>query len=514
MIGATPVPCGMGGGARMPYALAPCASRTVTMGPPNRPPHGTPDTSLELDGDAFRALVSEAAQRIAPYLDSLPEQPSWDLDGAEELARSVRRPMPESGAPAAEVLDELFERYVTKGYNTAGPGYLAYIPGGGVPSAAVADLIADAVNRYVGVWTAAPALAQIEAEVLRWFCGIVGYPEGAGGFLTTGGSLANLSAVIAARQARLGEEPAGGVAYVSREGHHSLEKAASLAGIPGSRVRVLPVDELFRLRVDALFEAVQRDRAAGLRPFLVCGSAGTINTGAVDDLEALADAARELDLWMHVDAAYGGFFAMTERGAQAQRGLSRADSVTLDPHKGLFLPYGTGCLLVRDPSHLRDAHCVAADYLPKMQEESEFVDFCDISPELSRDFRGLRVWLPFRLHGAAAFRANLDEKLDLARWAAERLVELEDLEIVAQPQLSLLAFRLTPPGLDDERTDRVNQALLERVNARRRVYLTATRISERFVLRICVLSFRTHLDRVRECVEAIGEEARALLSGC
>ena len=174
------------------------------MADETRPPPETPDTALELDGEAFRALVDVAVERIARHLDSLPEQPSWDLTGAEELARSVRRALPEEGAPAAAILDELFERYVTKGFNTAGPGYLAYIPGGGIPSAAVASLIADAVNRYVGVWTAAPALAQIEVEVVRWFCEIVGYPDGAGGFLTTGGSLANFSAVVAARQ-RLGE---------------------------------------------------------------------------------------------------------------------------------------------------------------------------------------------------------------------------------------------------------------------------------------------------------------------
>lgn len=483
----------------------------------NQDDRQAPDTSLELDGSALRALTHEALDHITRYIDSLPEQPSWDLEGAEELARSVTGPLPESGEPAADVLGELFERYIPKGFNTAGPGYLAYIPGGGIPSSAVASFISESVNRYMGVWTAAPALAQIEAQVVRWFCQIVGYPEGAGGVLTTGGSLANFSAVIAARQRHLGAEPAGGVLYVSNQGHHSLLKAASMAGIPASHVRALPVDEEFRLRLDAVAEAVERDRAAGLRPFLVCGSAGTTNTGAIDDLQALADLASDHDLWFHVDAAYGGFFALTERGRESMSGMGRADSITLDPHKGLFLPYGTGCILARDPADLRAAHCVEAEYLPAMREEAEFVDFCDISPELSRGFRGLRVWLPLRLHGIAPFRTNLDEKLDLARWATEELRDVPSLEIVAEPQLSLFAFRLVPPDLDDEETDRLNQALLERVNARKRVYLTATRLDGRFVLRICVLSFRTHLDRVRECVEALREDARALLAelaGC
>ena len=471
-----------------------------------------PDTSLELDGSALRALTHQALDHIARYLDSLPEQPSWDLEGAEELARSVIGPLPESGTPAAEVLGELFERYIPKGFNTAGPGYLAYIPGGGIPSSAVASLISESVNRYMGVWTAAPALAQIEAQVVRWFAEIVGYPEGAGGVLTTGGSLANFAAVVAARQRQLGEDPSGGVVYVSNQGHHSLQKAASLAGIPSAHVRSIPVDDLYRIRVDALAEAVDRDRAAGLLPFLVCGSAGTTNTGAIDDLEALADFASERDLWFHVDAAYGGFFCLTQRGRGLMSGMNRADSITLDPHKGLFLPYGTGCILARDPADLRAAHCVEAEYLPQMREEPEFVDFCDISPELSRGFRGLKVWLPLRLHGVGPFRANLEEKMDLARWACAELREVPGLEIVAEPELSLLAFRLVVDGLTEDETETLNQELLRRVNARRRVYLTTTRLDGRLVLRICVLSFRTHMDRVRECVEALREDAGALLA--
>jgi aromatic-L-amino-acid decarboxylase len=180
------------------------------------------------------------------------------------------------------------------------------------------------------------------------------------------------------------------------------------------------------------------------------------------------------------------------------RGLERADSITLDPHKGLFLPYGTGSLLVRDGAALERAHAVEAEYMPAMSDTEEFVDFCQLSPELSRPFRGLRVWLPFKLAGAGAFRQQLDEKLDLARWAWERLREIEDIEIVAEPQLSIVAFRLTRPGLEPEETNRLNRELLERINARRRVYLTGTTVNGMFILRICVLSFRTHLERMEQ----------------
>jgi aromatic-L-amino-acid decarboxylase len=261
--------------------------------------------------------------------------------------------------------------------------------------------------------------------------------------------------------------------------------------------------------VGALGEAVAADRAAGLRPFLVVASAGTTNTGAVDDLPAIADLARREQIALHVDAAYGGFFLLTERGRRALRGIEHADSVVLDPHKGLFLPYGSGALVVRDASALRRAHSVPADYMPETQHDRERPDFCELSPELSRDFRGLRAWLPLKLHGAAAFRRALDEKLDLASWACDALRALPGVEIVAEPQLSLFAFRLVRQGAEP---DALNRRWLAAVNARQRVHLSGTVLGGRFVLRMCVLSFRTHGDRVRQAVADLRAEA-ALLGG-
>ncbi|UCF40643.1 MAG: aminotransferase class I/II-fold pyridoxal phosphate-dependent enzyme [Gemmatimonadota bacterium] len=462
----------------------------------------SPATPLELTGPEMRTLVDAAMNRIVVHLESLPEQPAFDLDGAAELARSLAEPMPERGVPHDQALDLVF-RAAPKSFNTAGPGYLAYIPGGGLFHAALADLVADAVNRYVGVWLAAPGLAQLEANVVRWFSEIVGYPPAARGMLTSGGSLANFSAIVTARRERLPADFLRGTVYASDQVHHSITKAAILAGLPPERVRVVPSDARFRLRLDALETLIAADREAGLEPFLLVTSAGTTNTGAVDDLEGAAAVAERHGLWHHADAAYGGFFALTERGHRVLRGLERADSITLDPHKGLFLPYGTGSLLVRDGAALERSHALEAEYLPPMQEDAEFVDFCQISPELSRPFRGLRVWLPFKLAGAGAFRAQLDEKLDLAHWAHERLREVEGVEIVAEPQLSIVAFRLTRPGLDADGMNRLNRELLERINARRRVYLTGTTVRGAFVLRICVLSFRTHLERMEQGLQDI-----------
>ncbi len=456
---------------------------------------------LELSGEAMRMLVDLAMERIVTHLESLPFQPVSDVSEGGLIARSIVEDMPERGEDFSSLLALLFDRLVTKTYNTASPGYLAYIPGGGLFHAAVADLIADSLNRYIGVWAAAPALAQLEANVVRWFADMIRYPREARGLLTTGGSLANFTAVVTARRNRLPDNFLSGTIYTSDQAHHSVLKAALLAGFPESNVRQVTADERFRMAPDALRQRISADRRSGAVPFLVVASAGTTNTGAVDDLVALAQIAKEEGLWLHVDAAYGGFFMLTERGRQVMRGIDLADSVTLDPHKALFLPYGTGSLLVRDGEALRRAHTVHADYMPPMQDDPDHVDFCLYSPELSRDFRGLRVWLPFKMHGVGAFRRNLEEKLDLAAWAADQLRDIPGMEIIAEPQLSLVAFRLVRDGLNLEELNALNRRLLNGVNARQRVFLTATSLQERFVLRICVLSFRTHLDRMQAAME-------------
>jgi len=458
---------------------------------------------LEPDAAEMHRVVDAAMRRIVAHIESLPSQPAMNVEGAAEYARTLIEPLPQRGEKLETLLDFLFDDAIPRSFTAAGPGYLAYVPGGGLFHAAVADLIADAVNRYVGVFAAAPALVQLEANVVRWFNEIVGFPSTAGGFLTTGGSLANFSALVAAREELLPPDFLRGTLYCSEQIHHSFQKAAHLAGFPYANVRELPVDDAFRIRLDALRKAIDRDRRDGYEPFLIAGSAGTTGTGAVDDLTALATIAREEKMWFHVDGAYGALFTMTERGRKTLAGMNEADSIVLDPHKTLFLPFGTGALLVRNASTLRRAHSLHADYMPAMQHEQELVDFCEISPELSRDFRGLRVWLPMKLFGIEPFRDQLDEKLDLIQFATEELRKIDGIEIVAEPQLTIMAFRLVRPGLDDEQLNALNRDVIERINARKRVMLTPTMLGGKFVIRICIVSHRTHRERVEMALEDI-----------
>ncbi|MEP7119754.1 MAG: aminotransferase class V-fold PLP-dependent enzyme [Byssovorax sp.] len=451
----------------------------------------------------MRDMVAQAMDRIVPFLASLPEQRMHTLTGGKKLARWLREPLPEDGAPFDKLLTMLFSRVIPATINTASPGYLAYIPGGGLFHAAVADLVTLSVNRYVGLFVAAPGLVQLEANVISWFATMMGMPEGSGGLLTTGGSMANLTALVTARRERLPPDFLRGIIYASTEAHHSVRKAALIAGFPEANIREIATDNHFRMIPEALATAIEEDRAAGQTPFFLAAAAGTTNTGAVDDLEALAALAERERLWFHVDAAYGGFFVLTERGRATMKGISRADSITLDPHKSLFLPYGTGSLLVRDRESLRRAHAVAGAYMPPMQTEDDLVDFCEIGPELSRDSRGLRVWLPLKMHGAKVFRAELNEKLDLASHAAEALRKIPGVEIVAEPQLSLLAFRVRRPGMSEADVDALTRRVIAAVNERQRVFLTGAVVKGRYLIRICILSFRTHRERVDMALEDI-----------
>jgi aromatic-L-amino-acid decarboxylase len=458
---------------------------------------------LEPGPEEMRAMAESTGRFLERFIEDLPAAPAVDLEGAVERAREGRGPAPDRGRPFNDLLDQVW-RSAEKAFNTAGPGYLAYIPGGGLYAAALAEFLAAGLNRYVGMWNASPGLAQIEWTALRWLGELFGYPDEMRGITTTGGSLSNFSAIVAARVDRLGEDFLDGTMYTTEQTHASVTKSARLAGFPERGIRTVPTDPGLRMDVDALRSMVKADREAGRRPFLVVPSAGTTNTGAVDPIGDAVALAGEEGLWTHVDAAYGGFFHLTERGRRRFRGIEDADSITLDPHKAMFLPYGTGVLLVREGRRLREAHVVSGAYLQDLGAEEEIPNFTEYSPELSRSFRGLSIWLPIQLHGLDAFRAALEEKLDLAGYVYDELRDIPGLDVPWEPELSTVAFRLTDG--DDDR----NAALLERINASRRVFLSSTRIEGRYWIRVCIVSHRTHRDRIEEAVEIIRGAVRDL----
>jgi aromatic-L-amino-acid/L-tryptophan decarboxylase len=463
----------------------------------------TPRSPFDPSPEMMRSIGARALDYVIDFITSRDVAPASDLDGAYELAASLRASPPEeaTGFPA---LLQTIDRAANKAYDTAGPGYLAYIPGGGLFASAIADLLADTTNRFINISAPAPALVQMEASVVRWLCDEFRFPKGSLGILTSGGSMANFSAVVTARETHLGEDLQGGRLYVSEHVHHSIAKSARLAGLPRAAVRSVPCDSYLRMDMEALSDLVRADRKTGYKPFLVVGSAGTVNTGAIDPLEDIAAFCKQQDMWFHVDGAYGGFFQLTELGRERLRGVEAADSITLDPHKGLFLPYGTGSLIVRDGDLLKAAHHEGAGYLPASSVDADLPDFADYSPELSRDFRGLRVWLPLHLHGVGAFRNALYEKLVLAGTVYDALVQSNDLEVPWEPDLSIVAFRPRHGG------DKTAERLLDAINQTRRVFLSSTSIDGTKYLRVCVLSHRTGAERIEEAIEIIQKAAANL----
>ncbi|MCB9701302.1 MAG: aminotransferase class V-fold PLP-dependent enzyme [Myxococcales bacterium] len=459
------------------------------------------------------AWLAAAAAFVREQLDSLEDAPAQGLVGAEANRRARELSPPIAEAPLEGGLEgalAILRQAIPLSLNAAGPGYLAYIPGGGLPLAAIAELIAGATNRYTGTAAPAPALCRLEADVLAWLAREFGYGPDARGLLTSGGSIANLTAIVTARVHAFGDDGdyRRAIAYTSSQAHHSVAKALRLAGIPAANLRLVEVDEALELRPAALRAAIAADRQAGARPFLVIAAAGTTNTGAVDPLPELAAICRAEGLWLHVDGAYGGAFALSPRARARLAGIDRADSITFDPHKGMFLPYGTGCLLVADGQRLARAHAGGGDYLQdlaSLEDEGEAPSPSAYGPELSRSFRGLRLWLPLIVHGAAAFRDALDEKIELAA-AIEaglraRIAAGAPLEIPTPTRLSVVAFRLRRrPGEAADAWDRRNLALLAGINRRQSVHLSSTRLpipgGSITTLRACVLSFRTHRPRI------------------
>ena len=456
-------------------------------------------------------MADEVTARCIAHIASLPGQPSCGDVDAAALCRALREPAPDGGTALEPLLDSLFRDLIPRSFTAPGPGYLAYIPGGGLYPAALADFITNTVNRYTGVWQAAPALVQLEANALDWLREWMEFPPDARGLFTSGGSMATFNAIVCARERYLGAEIRRGVLYTSDQAHHSVLKSAKLAGVMPDRVRAIASDAAFRLRVDLLREAIAADRRAGLTPFAVVSSAGTTNTGAVDPLEAIADVCAAESLWHHVDGAYGAFFYLIEELRGTLRGLPRADSLTLDPHKGMFLPYGTGALLVRDGAALRAAHEATAPYLPAMPHPEDFYDPSQHGPELSRGFPGLRVWLCVKLFGSAAFRAAIAEKRALTLDAARRVGELPGIVIDAPPELSLFAFHVTGDGWSRADEDAATRALMDKTTARGRVMVTGCAAHGRYLGRVCVLSFRTHhaqIDALVDDFAAVLEELR------
>jgi aromatic-L-amino-acid decarboxylase len=407
---------------------------------------------------------------------------------------------------------KLYEYNVDRpGLNPASPGHLGYIPGGGIYVSALADYLADITNRYAGVFWGGPGAVRLENMLIQWMANVVGYPADCGGNLTSGGSIANLIGIVAARDAKkiTSKEIEKSVIYLTDQAHHSVDKAIRIAGLAECVIRHIPMDERYRMSADALERTILDDRKKNLRPFLIIAAAGTTDTGAVDPMAAIGEIARVHDCWFHCDGAYGAFFILCDEGKKILRGMDSSDSLVMDPHKGLFLPYGSGGVLVKNKQRLYDSFWYQANYLLDALKGADELSPADFSPELTKHFRGLRLWLPLKIHGLRPFRAGVEEKLMLARYFWEKIMSLDGFEVGPYPDLSVVTYRYIPKRGDP---NEFNQRLIEEVQKDGRVFLSSTRLDGKFILRLAVLAFRTHLQTIDLTLQILSEKIKKLES--
>ncbi len=463
---------------------------------------------LELNADGRNKLQNQALSYSERFFDSLSTNDAYKPFDSS-LHSLLEDPITETGEPAGQLIHDVEHRVMEPGLNVPSGRNFGYIPGSSLASAAIGDYLAAVTNRYASVYTSSPGAVLLEIRLIRWLADLVGYDKNAGGYLASGGSIANLTAVVTARDSAglTAEDFPKAVVYLTGQTHHCVDRALNIAGLSQCRRRYVEMDNRFRMKPEKLREFILEDRKKGHSPLMIVASAGSTDTGAIDPMEEIGKIARKYNIWFHVDAAYGGFFALTKDGKHKMKGIEKSDSVVLDPHKGLFLPYGIGALIVRVEQSLANSHSYVANYMQDSLANRPFYSPADVSPELSKHFRALRMWLPLKLHGVKAFRSALEEKMLLARYLWKQFQEMEEIETGPPPQLSIFMFRWVPKtGDGNEMNRKLHQKLLQAG----RIFLSTTEVEGTFFLRIAVLSVRTHLKEANELLDQIKQQISEL----
>jgi len=441
----------------------------------------------EANRDSYFNLVRNFANE---FINSLDIKKAYHQSSVNELLFKIEDKTKE----LPEIIDIFNKEVSGKGINAASGGHLGYVPGGGIFSSSLADMMVDVSNEYAGMYFASPGGITMENELIKWMSSIFGYPESTVGNLTSGGSIANMIAMTTARDYHQikGSKIEKSVIYLSEQTHHCVHKALRIIGLEDVILRYIEVDDHSRMNPEDLDQKIHLDTENGLFPFMIVASAGTTDTGVIDPLNLIADIAETNKLWLHVDAAYGGFFILTDLKKDLFKGIERSDSLVVDPHKGLFLPYGIGAVLVKNKKAVYKSHHATAHYMQDALEDDGPVNPADVSPELTRHFRGMRMWLPLQLHGVKPFAACLEEKVLLTSYIRQHLDNL-GFQLGPDPDLSVTYFWYEPKETD---ANEFNKKLLSFMHQDGRYFFSSTKIKDRFVIRVAILSFRTKLREV------------------
>jgi glutamate/tyrosine decarboxylase-like PLP-dependent enzyme len=473
-----------------------------------RPPE--PVRDLDWGPGEARELTGAMLDLWSELLERMPEMPVAPLTAAGDVAAEMDLPIPEQPLPAAEIARLLRPLVFDHSALCGHPGFLAYISGSGTVPGAAADLLAAGLNPNVGGWSLSSGATELELHLMRWIAGRFGLPAGSGGLMTSGGAASNFTALKAARDARApGDVRANGVdglrlvLYASEEAHATIAEAADMMGLGERAVRSIPTDDGFRMRADELERAIADDLTSGMHPFCVVGTAGTTATGAVDPLRAIAGICERHDLWLHVDAAYGGAAAFAPGLRHLLDGIELADSISFDPHKWLYTPQSSACLLARDPRTLRAAFSIDAAYVREDAELSgRGINIGELGPQWSRAFIALKVWMSLAAHGTEAYARRIAHDVELARYLDERVREHPDLEPMCPVTLSIACFRYAPAGIDDKALDALNERLMIEIRRDGRTFPSNAVLRGRYGLRACFVNHRTEADVVDDLVDA------------
>ncbi|MFK8104598.1 MAG: aspartate aminotransferase family protein [Saprospiraceae bacterium] len=462
---------------------------------------------LEPNAEQRKGWIEQVVNYTDQFLENIETRKAFVV-ADNQASEFLRYGIGEEGRDMASLIRLLDKHVNTPGLNPASGGHLAYIPGGGIFPTALGDYIVDIFNTYAGIFFTGPGAVRMENMLLRWMCDLIGFPKTALGNLTSGGSIANLTAIVTARDCKriTPKRIEVSVIYLTEQAHHSVQKAIRIAGLNEAILRYIPVDDRFRMDTVALEKNIAKDKAAGLNPFLVIASAGTTDTGAIDAMDKISELAVANDMWFHVDAAYGGFFLLAEEVKASFRGIERADSVTIDPHKGLFLSYGLGAVLIKDVAALQQSHYYKANYMQDAVGDVTEPSPADLSPELTKHFRGMRMWLPLQLLGVKRFSAALSEKIWLCRYFYEAIQKL-GFEVGPYPELSVTIYRYVPARGD---ANEFNKALVKAVQEEGSVFLSSTTIGGVYWLRLAVLCFRSHLRTIDTCLRVLEKSVERL----
>ena len=477
-------------------------------------------SSLDIDEQALDDVTRQATQLVADYFHTIYERPVRAENYAGKTTAALDVELPLESVPLERLIAECRTIFDLSRHN-GHPRFFGYVASPSTPIGAYAELIAGALNANITCWRSGPAGTELERLVVRWLGSLIEYDRDAHGLLTSGGSMANMIALLVASRRKLGDEASRRglwnqrsplTIYASEEVHMSIPKAADVLGLGRDHVRVIACDDRGRMRVDSLREQIENDLRDGLRPCCIVASAGTVNTGVVDPLGEIAAVASDFDLWFHVDGAYGAPGILDERKKHLFRGLERADSVSLDPHKWLYVPVDAGCLLFRDPRPVKSAfNTEDADYIKVHGHiDDEAFAFWDYGVELSRRFRALKVWLTLSYYGARRIAEAVSGDVSLAAYLGELVSAADDFELLAPVELSICCFRYVPPGMKttNAELDRLNERIMGRVQTGGSAYVSNATVNGRFALRACITNFRTTKFDIEETIKTIRDAAR------